>query len=170
MINEVTPDIRSQLLGYGQSVASLGFDAFHGFLRGFIDLIYKDGEQYFVMDYKSNDMGPLYEDYHPARLAESMLDHHYLLQAAIYTLALHRFLKLRLKNYDYEKHMGGSRYAYLRGMHSEEPGRGLFSFYFSPDCIERLDELMAKPTSLASAESSWLMHGQSKSEEQKEQA
>jgi exodeoxyribonuclease V beta subunit len=42
--------------------------------------------------------------------------HDYPLQALVYSVALHRFLELRLPNYDPEKHLGGSGYLFLRGM------------------------------------------------------
>jgi exodeoxyribonuclease V beta subunit len=44
-----------------------------------------------------------------------MLKKRYDLQYAVYLLALHRLLKLRLQDYDYDKHIGGAIYVFLRG-------------------------------------------------------
>jgi exodeoxyribonuclease V beta subunit len=43
----------------------------------------------------------------------------YVLQYLIYTVALHRYLRLRLPDYDYERHFGGVFYLFLRGMRPE---------------------------------------------------
>jgi exodeoxyribonuclease V beta subunit len=51
----------------------------------------------------------------------------YGLQYTTYTLALHRYLKLRIPDYDYERHMGGAYYLFLRGMRAEHGSRyGVF--------------------------------------------
>ena len=70
-----------------------------------------------------------------------MIDHRYDLQYQLYTLALHRFLRNRLPGYDYEEHVGGVFYLFLRGMQTEEPEHGVF--YTRPDLhfIEQLDHL-----------------------------
>ena len=105
--------------------------AVRGFLTGSIDLVFRrsaDGRpRYFVVDYKSNWHGDRSADgkpetstvahYHPARLAETMLDHHYLLQAHLYLVALHRLLRWRLgDDYRYDRDVGGVLYLFLRGM------------------------------------------------------
>ena len=38
------------------------------------------------------------------------------LQALLYTVALHRYLRWRLPRYDPERHLGGVLYLFLRGM------------------------------------------------------
>jgi exodeoxyribonuclease V beta subunit len=43
----------------------------------------------------------------------------YILQAALYTLAVHRHLRARVPGYDYDSHFGGVRYLFLRGMRPE---------------------------------------------------
>ena len=56
-----------------------------------------------------------------------MIKHHYPLQALIYLVALHRFLKWRLKGYKPEKHIGGYVYVFLRGIPQENSsGKNLF--------------------------------------------
>ena len=41
---------------------------------------------------------------------------YYPLQALLYAVVLHRFLRWRLPGYDPERHLGGVLYLYLRGM------------------------------------------------------
>lgn len=99
--------------------------ALHGMLTGFIDLVFRaevDGvSQYFIVDYKSNRIVPsgepiLAEAFTQEALKREMGLHHYYLQYHLYTLALHRWLKTRLPDYDYDRHIGGSYYLFVRGM------------------------------------------------------
>ena len=72
-----------------------------------------------------------------------MSEHRYQLQYLIYLLALHRYLRTRLQDYDYDRHIGGAFYLFLRGM---EPAagtrRGVFFDRPSLECIEALDKFM----------------------------
>jgi exodeoxyribonuclease V beta subunit len=45
-----------------------------------------------------------------------MMAAHYPLQALLYTVALHRFLRWRLPGYAPTQHLGGVLYLFLRGM------------------------------------------------------
>ena len=73
-----------------------------------------------------------------------MIDHHYYLQAYLYTLALHRYLGARLPGYDYDKHVGGYAYLFLRGMAKEHaPGTGVLAERPSRGLIEELSSLLA---------------------------
>jgi exodeoxyribonuclease V beta subunit len=49
-------------------------------------------------------------------MAVAMLQAHYPLQALLYDVALHRFLRWRLPGYRPEEHLGGVLYLFLRGM------------------------------------------------------
>jgi exodeoxyribonuclease V beta subunit len=52
-----------------------------------------------------------------------MAQHRYDVQAAIYLLALHRLLSVRLgDNYDPEQHLGGAVYLFLRGVNGPQNG------------------------------------------------
>ena len=86
-----------------------------GYLTGFIDLICEYKGLYYVMDYKTNSL----PDYTPENLTRAMREHNYGLQYWIYTVVLHRYLQLRLPDYDYETHFGGVRYLFVRGMQPE---------------------------------------------------
>jgi exodeoxyribonuclease V beta subunit len=88
----------------------------HGFLRGFIDLVFETGGKYYLIDWKSNYLGAEPVDYGEASMKSEMTGEFYVLQYHIYTLALHRFLSSRVKDYSYEKHFGGLLYFFLRGI------------------------------------------------------
>ena len=49
-------------------------------------------------------------------MAEAMLHAHYPLQALLYGVALHRYLRWRQPGYDPERHLGGVLYLFVRGM------------------------------------------------------
>jgi exodeoxyribonuclease V beta subunit len=65
-------------------------------------------------------------------------------QYVLYTLALHRLLKVRLPGYDYAQHMGGAVYMFLRGIHTE--GAGVHLHRPPQALIETLDALFEKGT------------------------
>ncbi len=93
-----------------------------GFLTGFIDLICERQGRYYVMDYKTNDLG----DYSRHTMTDAMREHNYGLQYWLYTLVLHRYLQYRLPDYRYETHFGGVRYLFVRGMQPDSPLSGVF--------------------------------------------
>ncbi len=90
-----------------------------GMLTGFMDLVFEAEGRYYVLDYKSN---LLKTGYAGIDLEESILSHRYDVQYTLYLLALHRLLKSRLQGYDYDEHIGGAIYLYLRGVDSESQG------------------------------------------------
>jgi exodeoxyribonuclease V beta subunit len=113
--------------GYAERLGALGFIAPAGFVKGFMDLVFRHEGRFYVADYKSNWLGERAADYLPARLVRSMREHHYFLQYHLYTLALHRWLAVRVPDYDYERHFGGVYYLYVRGMSAAHaPGTGVF--------------------------------------------
>ncbi|ANX05335.1 exodeoxyribonuclease V subunit beta [Immundisolibacter cernigliae] len=107
--------------------AALRFDAVEGVLKGYIDLVFEHAGRFYLADYKSNWLGPTAADYAPEALRAAMAEHRYDLQYLVYTVALHRYLRLRLPDYDYERHFGGVYYLFLRGM---APGQGGAGIYF----------------------------------------
>ena len=102
---------------------SLGQQLLRGYLSGSIDVVLRVGDEprYVVVDYKTNRLGTPDEpltarDYTPAAMTEAMLHSHYPLQAMLYSVVLHRYLRWRQPAYDAERHLGGILYLYLRGM------------------------------------------------------
>ncbi len=99
----------------------LGDAVLEGYLTGSIDSVLRVGGRYVVVDYKTNRLGvpdrPLTAwDYRPEAMATAMVQAHYPLQALLYEVALHRFLRWRLADYDPATHLGGALYLFLRGM------------------------------------------------------
>ncbi len=132
----------------GQPRPALLRDRLNGMLKGFIDLVFEHDGSYYVADYKSNWLGVDDEAYTAEAMREAVLEKRYDLQYALYLLALHRLLKARLRGaYDYDRHIGGAVYLFLRGLagpagglHLEKPPRML---------IEALDALFAGQGGLA---------------------
>ena len=120
----------------------LQFNQVQGMLKGFIDLTFEYEGQYFVLDYKSNYLGDSLQDYSDAAMEEAIIEHRYDFQYQLYTLALHRLLRSRLADYDYETHIGGVFYTFLRGMQGEENAG---SYFIKPafELIDKLDKLLS---------------------------
>jgi exodeoxyribonuclease V beta subunit len=108
-----------------------------GMLTGSMDLVLQHDSRYWVVDYKSNKL-PSYDS---ATLQDAVLHKRYEVQYVLYTLALHRLLKVRLPGYDYAQHMGGAVYLFLRGIHAE--GAGVHLQRPPQALIEALDDLFA---------------------------
>ncbi|WP_150912082.1 exodeoxyribonuclease V subunit beta [Marinobacter halotolerans] len=112
---------------------------FNGMLKGFIDLVFEHQGRYYVLDYKSNLLGEDDSAYVPDAMRARILESRYDLQYVIYLLALHRLLKARLPDYDYDTHVGGAVYLFLRGC--DAPGAGAFTERPDKALIESLDRL-----------------------------
>ncbi len=110
-----------------------------GLMTGLIDLTYQHAGKWYVLDYKSNRL-PAYD---AANMAQAMAHSEYDLQALIYTLALHRWLRFRLRDeYDYARDFGGIRYLFCRGLdaaRSDSPG--IHAQRFAPALVHALDAL-----------------------------
>ena len=112
---------------------------FNGMIKGFIDLVFEHNGQYYVLDYKSNTLGEDDSAYTDQAMGDAILSKRYDLQYVLYLLALHRLLKARLPGYDYDQHIGGAVYLFLRGVDSATGG----AFTDKPPkaLIEQLDAL-----------------------------
>ena len=96
---------------------ALGERRLPGLMRGFIDLTFRDPQgRWWVADYKSNRLGPDAAAYAPDALDRAVRAAHYDWQAAIYSVAVHRWLRLTLPDYDPARHFGGASVLFVRGM------------------------------------------------------
>ena len=113
----------------------------HGFLRGYVDLVVEHAGRWYVLDYKSNWLGPAPADYGPEALDATVRTNGYPLQYLIYLVALHRYLATRLPGYDYERHVGGAFYLFVRGI-DPAAGRRRGVYFDRPPaaCLHALDE------------------------------
>lgn len=107
---------------------ALAGQTLRGYLAGSVDAVLRipdgQGHRYLVVDYKTNRLGDAGRaltaaDYARPRLVEAMLHTDYPLQALLYSVVLHRFLRWRLAGYDPQRHLGGVLYLFVRGMCGE---------------------------------------------------
>lgn len=118
---------------------ALKFDTFQGMLTGFIDLVFEYQDQYYIADYKSNLLGRCLGDYTTKKLRQEIDARRYDLQYLIYTLALHRHLRQRIQNYDYQRDFGGVYYLFLRAMRPQSSVQ--HGVYFDRPDIALIDQL-----------------------------
>ena len=124
----------------GLPVQPLEFETFQGMVTGVIDLVFEHGCRYYLADYKSNLLGRTLEDYTAERLGKEIRARRYDLQYLLYTLALHRHLRQRLRGYDYDRDFGGVYYLFLRAMRPEHGARyGIFFTRPERELVEELD-------------------------------
>ncbi|HSX12286.1 MAG TPA: UvrD-helicase domain-containing protein [Rhabdochlamydiaceae bacterium] len=79
-------------------------------IKGFADLVFRVHGKYYLLDWKSNWLGPTDQDYHEDNLKKAMEENDYYLQAQIYTEAVKRYVKL-FDNCPF----GGAFYVFIRG-------------------------------------------------------
>jgi exodeoxyribonuclease V beta subunit len=165
LLRDLAPLLRAHLpaddplAGYADRLEqpALGGQPLRGYLSGSIDVVLRipagDDRRYLVVDYKTNLLGepgrPLTAaDYGPAELAEAMLHSHYPLQALLYSVVLHRYLRWRLPGYDPATHLGGILYLYVRGMCGAETPTteghpaGVFSWRPPESLVVALSDLL----------------------------
>jgi exodeoxyribonuclease V beta subunit len=134
-INKISPRILKEIFSefateqtkeFAKNLEHLGFSMKKGYMYGEIDLLFRKDEKYYILDWKTNHLGANFANYSPAKIEENMCKHLYMLQAHVYSLATHLFLKQQLKDYDYDKNFGGFIYLYTRGVDGEGNG-----YYFN---------------------------------------
>jgi exodeoxyribonuclease V beta subunit len=168
-LGDVAPLLRAHLpqddplLGYADALAApgLGGQDLRGYLTGSVDVVLRvpsaQGPRYLVVDYKTNWLGgfpgeggpPLTsDDYRPEALREAMGHSDYPLQALLYVVVVHRYLRWRQPGYDPATHLGGVLYLYVRGMCGEQTPlvdghpAGVFSWSPPPGLVTALSDLL----------------------------
>jgi exodeoxyribonuclease V beta subunit len=146
------------LRGYAEDldIPELTHRQLRGFLNGSIDAVLRVREEgtprFLVVDYKTNWLGGetlTAGDYTPAAMARAMREAHYPLQALLYSVALHRYLRWRQPGYDPGRHLGGVLYLFLRGMCGPDTPVvagmtcGVFSWSPPPDLVVALSRALA---------------------------
>ena len=122
---------------------ALHFKPVRGMLMGFMDMVFEEGGYYYLLDWKSNHLGNSVEDYGQSAMTQAMQSNLYPLQYLLYTVALNRYLSLRVKNYRYATHFGGVIYVFLRGVSREHgESRGFFRDLPSEGLIEALTDCL----------------------------
>jgi exodeoxyribonuclease V beta subunit len=149
----------SILNGYASRLASPAFAGhLRGYLTGSLDLVIRVHDpaapaRFLVVDYKTNWLGPEGEPlsawhYRPEALDAEMQRAHYPLQALLYLVALHRYLRWRLPSYEPAANLGGVLYLFVRGMLGPETPSvddrpcGVFAWQTPPRLVTGLSELL----------------------------
>ena len=128
--------------GYLMPGSTLGVDTLQGMMTGLIDLVFESGGRYYLVDYKSNHLGDNPAEYGEPHLNEAMRQHQYDLQYLIYSIALTRYLRRRLRDFDYDRDFGGICYLFLRGMNGVDNKTGIYADKPDVAFIARLDRVL----------------------------
>ncbi len=126
----------------GEEANLTGEADIEGLMTGFIDLFFRHNGKYYILDWKSNFLGNILEDYNHQGLSTAMKESNYNLQYYIYTVAMKRWLENRVPGVNYEKQFGGIIYLFLRGVRS----KGTTGIYFSKpsdEVIESLEQIFS---------------------------
>ncbi|WP_448549400.1 exodeoxyribonuclease V subunit beta [Thalassotalea fusca] len=134
---------RQQDMGRVPHVSLPAMTQLKGMMHGFIDLVFEHDGKFYVCDYKSNYLGDDINQYQPALLRQNIESHNYDLQYLIYSLALHRYLRIMLDDYSVAEHFGGVYYLYLRGMgHRNANGdSGIYYRRIDESTLQALDNI-----------------------------
>ena len=103
------------------------FPVSQGLMKGFADLFFLFDGKYYLLDWKSNYLGPSDADYTPEKIAQVMQQNQYYLQASIYAEVLERFVKL-FDIRPFSECFGGAIYYFIRGR---------AAYHFVPESYQR---------------------------------
>lgn len=138
------------MLPYADAVRHLEPVPLRGFLTGSIDAVLRTPDRRFVIvDYKTNRLARVDElttaHYTREAMAAEMIRAHYPMQALLYAVALHRYLRWRLSGYDPDTHLGGVQYLFVRGMAGPQSplGSGVFDWHPPAALVTDLSDLLA---------------------------
>jgi len=148
-INQLSPRNLSKIFRLGSQTEELNdfsgnlekleFRPLRGFMKGYIDLVFQHEGRFYLVDWKSNYLGPTFDDYDQIHLSQTMQIDLYTLQYHLYTLALHQYLRCQKSGYRYEDNFGGIFYVFIRGVdNTRSPGSGIFYDLPDPEIIHRL--------------------------------
>ncbi|MEN6441733.1 MAG: exodeoxyribonuclease V subunit beta [Syntrophobacter sp.] len=126
------------------SLERLVFQPLEGFMKGFIDLVFRAKDRFFIVDWKSNYLGPAVESYNQEALRKAIFLNFYNFQYALYTVAVHQYLGTRIPGYSHESHFGGVYYLFVRGMDpAMGPRYGIYRDRPSRDYVEALCSVLS---------------------------
>ena len=112
-----------------------------GLMTGKIDLIFEHAGRFHVLDYKSNDLGSRLDAYMPQALGRAMDVHNYRFQALIYTIAVDRYLRQRIDDYDRHRHLGAAIYLFVRAV-GLAPQAGVWRHRFDDVLIDEVGAVL----------------------------
>jgi exodeoxyribonuclease V beta subunit len=91
-----------------------------GLMTGKIDLFFRHGGKFYLLDWKSNYLGETADAYDLPNMQEAMNVNNYHLQYHIYTVAAVKYLSQKMQDFDYAKHFGGVCYLFVRGVRTNQ--------------------------------------------------
>jgi exodeoxyribonuclease V beta subunit len=152
-LNKVTPQMlrsvfkkHSDLDGGQELPDRLGRLAFHpvaGFMKGYIDLVFRHQDRFYLVDWKSNYLGASVDSYRQDALENAMQQHFYILQYHLYVLALVEYLRMRNPDFSYTANFGGVFYLFVRGIDSQRgPEYGVYFDLPKPSLINALGKAL----------------------------
>ena len=134
---------RNRIGQFPARLERLSFAPSLGFMKGYIDMVFRHQGRFYLLDWKSNYLGPTFDHYHQPFLQQTMEANYYTLQYHIYTLALHQYLRHQQPGYRYEKDFGGVFYIFIRGVNEPKgPEYGVFYDRPDPDLIHFLGQTL----------------------------
>lgn len=129
--------------GFPEQLGRLTFSPTRGFMMGYIDMLFEHEDAVYIVDWKSNFLGPIIESYTGDVLRQEMHRSFYILQYHLYALATHLHLHLRNPAYSFEKNFGGVFYIYIRGVDAQKgPVYGIFKDHPDVKLINALGEAL----------------------------
>ena len=114
LINQVSFCLCDLIPDQMQQEMEFVFPVKEGMMKGFIDLCFAYQDKYYLLDWKTNYLGPDETCYSEEALALEMHRCNYLLQASIYTTALKKYIQL-FDSRPFVDLFGGAIYYFIRG-------------------------------------------------------
>jgi exodeoxyribonuclease V beta subunit len=113
-------------------------------MNGFIDLVFEHGGRFYFADWKSNWLGATSRAYQAATVEAEMQRNLYTLQLCLYSVALHRYLRVRKPGYDFDQHFGGAFYVFLRGIDPARPENAVYFRRLERVFVEKLSAMFGR--------------------------
>jgi exodeoxyribonuclease V beta subunit len=146
------------LFAYADRLADPALEGvLRGYLTGSLDLVVRvrdpEGDRFAILDYKTNWLAPPGEPpsawhHRPSALAAAMRAAHYPLQALLYAVALHRYLRWRMPIGRPGGQLAAVLYLFVRGMSGPDTPRvggspcGVFGWRPPPGLVAALSDLL----------------------------
>jgi exodeoxyribonuclease V beta subunit len=119
------------------------FSPVAGFMKGYIDLVFRHQQRYYLIDWKSNYLGATIDRYRTASIRQTMQESYYILQYHLYVLALCQYLRQRKPGFRYASDFGGVFYLFIRGIDSRRgPQFGIYDDCPRPALINALGKAL----------------------------
>ncbi|WP_343190221.1 3'-5' exonuclease [Buchnera aphidicola (Mollitrichosiphum nigrofasciatum)] len=126
---------------FSKKSETMNFKKTKGLLIGYIDLIFKFKNKYYILDYKSNWLGSEDCHYKKKNIYKKIIQYRYDIQYQIYSIALHRYLKNKIQKYSFEKHFGGIYFLFIRAVNKKKKKNAIFYTLPKKKLIQKLNNL-----------------------------